>query len=139
MLRWNETYYGYTDKEKLPSGQTIEIIFQEFFCSGTYYFNICLETYHKRKQRDNLFNKQTGKDGLQGLIWAKKKILEFEEYVRQMESKYRAVIYCTWTDNQRRNVYEWGLKKIGYEIKYISEGESLGFKALCKTIEGSKE
>lgn len=43
--------------------------------------------------------------------------------------KNTIIIYCEWTDNRRRNVYERGLKSLGYTF-----GKAFGKKALVKKI-----
>ena len=125
----NEGYTNYYDTSVLPSGQTIRIEFQEDWSKSKYFYNIYLVTSHKRKQADFIYGQQTGKDGLKGLLWAKDKIIEFEEYIKQKYSDIPIIIYCCWTDNRRRNVYERGLRKLGYKYNFI-----FGSKALSKTI-----
>lgn len=143
MLTWNSEEKMFSDKLKLPSGQTVCIMFQQSWGKSVVYFSIGLEIYHKRKQVLNLYNKQTGKDGLTGLIWAKNKILEFEDYLKSEESRYSiynypmAIIYCTWTDNQRRRVYERGLSRIGFKIEYLDDGDRHPFKALVKRVKNT--
>lgn len=122
-------YTNYYDTSLLPSGQTIKIEFQEDWSKSKYYYNIYLVISNKRKQADYTYGQVTGKDGLMGLLWAKKKIIEFEEFIKEKHQDVPIVIYCNWTDNKRRNVYERGLSKLGYKYNMIFNS-----KALCKII-----
>lgn len=120
---------GYFDTEILPSGQTIRIEFQEEWSKSKFHYNIYLVTSHKRKQADRTVLKQTGKDGLKGLLWAKKKVIEFEEFIKEEKAGTPVIIYCFWEDNRRRNAYAKGLKDIGYNFNHL-----FGMKVLSKTI-----
>lgn len=134
--------YGYPTKDyidtcKMPSGQTAKIEFQGDYTKNKYYFNVYLVVMDKRKSESDTTLRCTGKDGLQCLIWAKRKIIEFEEFIREELSGCTAerckndpiVIRVHWEDNRRRNAYEYGLKKLGYKFDMI-----FGKKVLCKTI-----
>lgn len=68
-----------------------------------------------------LDEKITGKGDLTSLIWAKNKLIEFEEELKKGEifmydnTSNKIVIH--WDDNKRRNAYEKYLtKKMGYVI-----------------------
>lgn len=121
--------HNYYDTYLLESGQTIRIEFQEDWSKSKYYYNIYLVIMDKRSSKHNTFRKSTGKDGIKGLLWAKKKIVEFEEFIKTKHEGVPKVIYCNWDCNRRRNVYERGLKGLGYKFNMI-----LGYKALCKII-----
>jgi hypothetical protein len=123
------TAHDYSDSCVLPSGQTIKIKFEEDWSNDRYYYNIYLVTMDKRKSERNTHMKIMGRDGINGLLWAKRKVAEFEEFIKEIREGVPTVIYCTWTDNRRRNAYAFGLRKIGYEF-----GRVFGRKALCKTI-----
>jgi hypothetical protein len=122
---------GYFDTVILPSGQTIRIEFQEDWSRSKYHYNIYLVTSHKRRQADDVRLKQTGKDGLKGLLWAKEKIIEFEEFIKEKHEGIPVIIHCSWDDNRRRNVYERGLKGLGYRFNNL-----FGYKVLSKTVQG---
>lgn len=122
-----EGYFNYYNTFKLDSGQTIKIEFQEDETHKKYYYNIYLVISHKRKQESSNYMKITGKDGLRGLLWAKQNIIEFEQFISEIRKGYDIIIYCNWDDNRRRNVYEYGLKKLGYRFNIV-----LGNKALSK-------
>ncbi|UVX98790.1 MAG: hypothetical protein [Bacteriophage sp.] len=60
-------------------------------------------------------DKTTGNCGLEGLIWAKNGLLEFEKFIKKDYLKQRIVI--SWTDNKRKKVYIHYLKRYGYRLK----------------------
>lgn len=135
MFKINHHYeYGYKvndyySTEILDSGQTIKIEFQESWSKSKYYYGIYLVIMDKRKSEESTYLKTTGKDGLAGLIWAKKKIIEFESFIKEKHKGVPVVIYCGWDNNRRRDVYFRGLKNIGYKFDMV-----FGKKALCKKI-----
>jgi len=77
-------------------------------------------------EKDILTDHETGRCGLEGLLWGKRQITEFEKTDYCKDGDY-IVIY--WTDNRRRDVYEDGLKKLGFVMGYRD-----GKKCLCKKI-----
>lgn len=120
----------YYDSKKLKSGKTIKIEFTEEVFDNVVEYSIWLTTSRKRKNLDNQYLTTNNKDGLQGLLWAKQKIGEFEKYLqyeRIFKDKKRFII-VEWDDNRRRNVYYRGLKGLGFEFKHI------GYKALVKEV-----
>lgn len=125
----SDSGYVYYDTEILPSGQTIHIGFQEGRSNDKYNYNIYLVISHKRRQADATVLKQTGKDGLKGLLWAKRKIAEFEEFIKTEKPGVPIIIYCWWDDNRRRDTYAKGLKPMGYRFTHL-----FGYKVLSKTI-----
>ena len=128
-LEDGEYFNNYYDTCILNSGQMIKIEFQEDRSNDKYYYNIYLVISNKRKSTKNTYLKSTGKDGLKGLFWAKKKIIEFESFIKEKNKDVPIVIIARWDDNRRRNVYERGLKNLGYKYNMI-----FGSKALSKTI-----
>lgn len=127
----------YIDTIVMPSGQTVKIEFNGNYNAKKYYFGIYLVVMDKRKNENSTTLKITGRDGLQSLLWAKKKIIEFEEFIKEEipsvnKNGYKRapiVIYTFWDDNRRRDIYEHGLKKLGFRYNMV-----YGKKALCKTI-----
>ena len=55
----------------------------------------------------------TGKSGLEGLIWAKGKIKEFEQKI--IDRKRPTVIEIGWLDKKRKEIYRKVFEKMGYE------------------------
>ncbi|WP_373752354.1 hypothetical protein [Jeotgalibaca porci] len=130
--------HDYISKIRMPSGQTAEIIFEAYTSENNEhtYFWVVLDVYHKRKQRDENVLKQTGKDGIQTLLWAKKQIIEFEELLLEGHIswlKENVYIALGWEDNRRRRVYERGLRDIGFRYEYSSDVWD-GKKVLLKKI-----
>jgi hypothetical protein len=138
MFKYNkheEECDNFSDEEILLSGNTIKIKFQEEIIKNKrYYYGIYLVITHKSKSEHQTVLKSTGKDGLLGLMWAKKKVKEFEDFIVDYRSNFeKIVIYCYWDDNRRRNVYEYGLKSLGYRFDRLWNQ-----KALMKVIKVNK-
>ena len=113
--------------------QTAEITFQ--FFPDEYYkntlWNVVLVVYNKRKhaQRNLSEVRCTGHHGIEFLLFAKEAIQEFEKSIVETYPTEKHVIYVGWADNRRRNVYERGLKPIGYNYEMID-----GVKCLAKHL-----
>ena len=106
----------------LPSKQTIKIELESYIevdRRKPMYYNVWLSIEHKRKNIENTEGKITGKDGVKSLLWAKKRLIEFEDIVKEDYKDKEIYICIGWYDNKRRNVYERGLKNLGYEYKVI--------------------
>jgi len=121
----------YYDTHILSNNRKIRIEFnayyEEFKFNPIYYYNVCLAIRHKRKT--NVFGKQTGKCGLEGLLWAKNKIVEFESFIKDEYPNIKIKIHVHWSDSKRRKVYERSLSKMGYVYERVE-----GQKRLVKTI-----
>lgn len=126
--------HGYFKIDKLSNGQTIAIYLFKYSKSDSNDYSVFVAIANKKKhikqlineQRDILTDKETGRCGLEGLFWAKKQLLEFEES-DNCQNGDGIVIY--WTDNRRRDVYTYGLKKYGFAARYI-----YGKKCLYKIV-----
>ena len=120
-------YYYYTAKNE--NGQILNLEFDGWpnNKSITYYVKFFIG---KRKQGYQFLN-QTGKDGLKSLIWAKNCIKHFIENV-QLPSKFNYLtsqtIAICWDDSQRRDVYTWGLKSLGFMIDVVDNKKALIYK-----------
>lgn len=129
-----ERYDAYFKTHKLKNNQTIFICFSQFEFSKCTEYSVFLVIANKKKhikqcilqEKDVFFDKETGKCGLEGLLWAKQQIIEFEE---SDICRNGDVITIGWADNRRRNVYEYGLKKLGFIMGYRE-----GCKCLIKKI-----
>lgn len=129
--------YGYENfyiTDILSNGQSIKIEFEAEDTNNYRYYSIALLIQDKKKQLKNFTHlKQTGRCGIEGLIWAKNKIAEFEKMILIENENYcynnTIIIYCEWDDNRRRNTYERGLKSLGYTF-----GKAFGKKVLMKKI-----
>lgn len=128
--------YGYYKTHKLKNNQTIGIYFWANELSKSVEYAILLAIANKKKhlrqlilgEKDILTDHETGKCGLEGLLWGKNQIIEFEEseYCKDGDT---IVIY--WTDKRRRDVYEYGLKKLGFVIGY-RDGKKCLYKKVYK-------
>lgn len=123
----------YKIEKIFPSKQTVRLELQGDDFGDVIYFNIYLSIAHKRKNIYNTYLQLNGKDGIHTLIWTKKKLMDFEEQIKG-DFNEKIIIYCTWDDNRRRNVYERGLIDIGYKIGDIGFG-----KCLYKIINRSED
>jgi hypothetical protein len=117
-------FYGYFKKHKLSNNQTIAIFFMKEIEMGITEFHVLLAIANKRKyikqwlmgERDVFGEKTTGTCGLEGLLWAKRQLIAFENFIK---TRYKhVIIVVNWLDNRRRKVYEYGLGKIGYRMGY---------------------
>lgn len=116
-MGWIEKGNDYIRETVFESGITARIEFQHMQSNkGDVAYSVYFHNFHKRKQNTDL--KQTGQDGLKPLIWAKNQILEFEDYIANIEewtsTPRRLLVYIDSDDNQRKRVYERGLLKHGY-------------------------
>jgi hypothetical protein len=116
MIEWDCGQNAYYAKSKLPSGNTIKIVFYKEDTRHKTYYSIYLVTTRKRTQEAAATLKQTGRDGLTGLLWAKDMVRNFENFIVNEKPNKEVIIYCFWDDNRRRNVYERGLTKLGYSF-----------------------
>lgn len=115
---YSSDFYLFCVKKKMPSGMTTEVCFDGYSYQNYRFteFIISLDVYHKRKQVNENILKQTGKDGLSSLLFAKQAIVEFEEYILNDWGSYHKEIYLKvlWEDSKRKRVYERGLKDLGF-------------------------
>lgn len=89
------------------------------------FFEICgymdrcfyVEFYITTKRKDGFqTRKQTGKDGVKSLLWAKNCIVKFIEEFGEKYQGYTIRVYAN--DTRRLNTYERGLKDIGFRKSY---------------------
>lgn len=128
------TYYkpdeAFYKIDKLSNGQTIGIFFYRNDYNKRYMYYIYLVIANKKKyiwqsvmgQRDVVSFKETGRCGLEGLLWAKQQIIDFES----SDHMHLGDMICvSWLDNRRRNAYIYGLTKIGYKVGHIDNKKCL--------------
>ena len=119
-------------KKKLQNGQTVYMALQLFdVTDSTYYWNIYLSIYNKRKHSlKNLEGvKSTGKMPFVSLAMCR---TMFNSLLTELLKSYYIedadnIVYCTWTDNKRRNVYYHFLRKYGFEY-----GNLFNYKVIYK-------
>lgn len=122
----------YFKRTKLSNGQLAEILFEETYRVNKFIdYNVVFVIGSKRKNLNcsKMDSCSTGKVGLEGLIWAKKQIIEFEKFILKSNHKEKVYISVLWSDNRRRKVYERGLKKLGFKYQF-----AFGHKKLRKKI-----
>lgn len=133
----DKSCYNFVAKQMMPSGMTAQITFYGDYWDDqrTAEFSVWLVVYKKRKDISKLFLKQTGKDGLKTLLFAKEAIREFEKYIlREFGNCHQKIfINIEWDDNRRRDIYYRGLKNDGFEFRYFR-----GRKILSKEIKNRK-
>ena len=121
-----EGYYNIVAKEKMPSGMTVEILFELYDLTNIGVANVALNVYKKRKQIPGNVLHQTGKDGIKPFIWALKKINEFGEYYnKEFTSKSPIYIQVYWEDNRRGRIYKRYLPRYGFQLKDFGGGKQL--------------
>ena len=114
-------------KTKFTNGQTGVLFLGRENLNKTIEWDVRFAISNKRKrikawieEREDL-DDTTGTCGLEGIIWAKNGILEFERFIKEYYlkrdkcKKHRITI--SWTDNKRKKVYTRYLKRYGYELK----------------------
>lgn len=116
-VKWNhqdDEYYVNIPIDK----QTLYMGFQmNYWTDDTIYFNIVLAVYNKRKHKDYNENHilMTGQNPLATALLARKAFKALEQKtLEQYNDRYRVIIYCSWIDNVRRDIYYRVLSKMGY-------------------------
>lgn len=114
-------------RHKLSNGQFCMIGFERNIndCGDVEDYNVVFAVADKKKQLKGFFEcskdntitlESTGKCGIEALIWAKDKILEFEEEMKGYEGDNITIsIMVAGEDNHRFRLYERGLKRYGYK------------------------
>ena len=131
-LKYNSTDGIYSIFEKIGT-QTFQMDFcQDGSSNGTLYFYIVMSLYSKRKDKN--FNedshKATGKNPTATLPIALKCFDKLEEtIIKDFGDRFNILIYCTWSDNRRRDIYHHYLKKRGYDYGRVD-----GMKVIIKKI-----
>lgn len=118
-VQWIDSENTYRIEEKLDNGQTFVMEFQEIdWNADTIYFNVYLAIYNKRTQatKDDQEAKTTGKNiFLKTWTFARQAFdLIEQELLREFNYIDNIVIYVSWSDNRRRDIYHHFLSKRGY-------------------------
>ena len=137
-LKIEDVSYGYFASEKLTNGQTISIFFLHDKTLDNIDYSVVLAIANKKKHirewllgtRDVLSDKETGRCGIEGLLWAKRMLLAFEDHVAKRRE--RITLSIDWTDARRKRVYERGLLPLGY-LSGMRKGRKCLYKKLQKT------
>jgi len=135
-LKHNGYSYGYYNTHKMTNGQTASIFFLEDDLKRGLEYSVVFAISAKKKyikewlmgKRDILTNESTGKCGVEGLLWAKRQLIEFEEFIKKRNYHNEITICIYWSDSRRRNVYTHTLGKIGYGVNYRHSSKCLSKK-----------
>lgn len=105
-------------KTKNNYGQILNMKFECEEYDTVVYWYVCLWIGKRKFGYQSL--KQTGKDGIKSLLWAKQCVINFLEYVSRWDDEKRKQHICVGSDNgHRRQVYERGLRDLGFTPKRI--------------------
>lgn len=141
---WHEgANYGFYRREKLSNGQVIGIYFLRRASNHNVEYSTVLAIGKKKHINSLIFgdgeallDKTTGKCGLEGLVWAKRRLIEFEKFLQERlryagRNKDIPTYICVYgTDKRRRTLYARRLRDIGYE-----EQRRHGEHCVCKRVE----
>lgn len=136
MTKVNQRERDYRVREKLSTGQTLELMFK---CleehKGTLYYNISLSVYSKRKHADKNEDEKkiTGKNPLETALVGRRAFREVEEYIISecMAKGFNVVFEVFWTDSRRRDAYYRVLSKYGYHYGMRGNVKCLEKVVLC--------
>lgn len=115
---YGEVVYQYTTKNE--AGQFVYLYFikeEDKYWWVTFY--ICI-----KRKRDFEQLRQTGKDGLKSMLWAKECFKDFINNV--CDDNDLIVVY--WDDARRRRVYAYGLRDLGFRFGRYNKKEYLMLK-----------
>ena len=104
----------YYDRKSFPSGMTCEIAFDTESRDGELFVFPSLVVFHKRNQAWNDWNESTGRDGIEPLLWAKSRLVDFENQMSYSWDK--TTIYVAGSNGRRMRVYTKVLSKMGYTV-----------------------
>lgn len=114
-------------RHKLSNGQFCMIGFERIMnnCEDVEDYNVVFAVADKKKQLRGFFNgssentitlKSTGRCGIEALVWARDKILEFEEEMQGYEGHNVTIsIMVAGEDSRRFRLYERALSRYGYK------------------------
>lgn len=120
-------------KEKMSNGQTFYMELSLYdYNSDTNFWNICIEVYSKRKHFDDNMNHKniTSKAPMESVKLALKAFPLLEAECIECFRDFNNVIFCTWLDTRRRDIYYKYLKKRGYDFGTLDN-----FKCIMKKFE----
>lgn len=90
------------------------------------YYAVTFFISNKRKQGFQQL-RSTGKDGIKSLLWAKRCLIDFMEYIKTKDYP-QSYITISWEDSHRKRVYYWGLKELGFYLTRVFGKEVLLYK-----------
>jgi len=121
-MNYSKQIEGYIEKTVLSNGQIACIVFQENKYKNFTDYYVMFAIANKKKdiknwlssKHNNIDNKQTGRCGIEGLIWAKNKVIEFEKHIKDRHYTNRNIV-ISWADKKRKDVYVKAMMKLGYK------------------------
>lgn len=124
----NSQTIGYYSSTTLKNKQSATIFFCQYTVDKGYEYAVAFVVANKRKQvkhwffgtggRDVLTGRNTGKGTIESLLWARRQLIEFEEFIRGRKFNCDITISVLWTDNRRRDIYIRYLALLGYAVNY---------------------
>ena len=115
------------NRAKNEHGQTMQLSFESwsftFKNKEQWFVRFYISTKRKHGYK---YLEQTGKDGISGLLWAKRCLIDFIENGIDRKKDNQVVIY--WDDNRRQRVYEYALSKLGFNVEFIDRRKALVLK-----------
>ena len=112
--RFEDGWDVYYDRKSFPSGMTCEIAFDTESRDRELFVFPSLVVFHKRSQAWNDWNESTGRDGIEPLLWAKSRLVDFENQMGYSWDK--TTIYVSGSNGRRMRVYTKVLSKMGYTV-----------------------
>ncbi|AXG97763.1 hypothetical protein [Clostridium botulinum] len=130
FIKTSDMYYKYT---LLSNKQTAFIGFRDMDYYNFKGFCVIFAIANKKKHIKKWLNEKanpidckcTGKSGLEGLIWAKKQVKEFEQLIKEQYPMDNIRIEIAGADNRRFRIYKKAMKDYNY-----SKSESILYKKL---------
>lgn len=103
---------------KNSEGQILRLEFSKWYFpfSNKEQWYVMFYISDKRKHKYQ-FLKQTGKDGIKSLLWAKRALIDFIDKNINRDVDSQIVIY--WDNGKRKRVYEYGLKALGFRMSFV--------------------
>ena len=132
---WDDLKYEYY--ANVPIGnQTLHMAFQEYDTTiDSVYFNVYMTLYNKRTQiTSNETNIKS--TGLNPILTYKTALAAFkaleEEVLCGFNRKNNVIIFCTWLDKRRRDIYYKVLSRFGYTYGRNTDNEKCIYKKFKK-------
>lgn len=130
---------GYYAQTKFSNNQTGIIFFTKDRLKNCTEFTVAFGISNKKKYiKQWLLGKKdmesyiTGNCGIEGLVWAKNALLQFEECISKIYRHSRIVVIAS--DSRRKRIYRHYLEREGYKFcRYY------GYEALIKNIKGEEK
>jgi hypothetical protein len=115
---------GYFSETTLKNGQIAMMFFGR--CNPDVrndVYNIAFAIADKKKEITNWINSKedkfntsmTGRDGIEGLIWAKQQIILFESYLKNDRFPTPVILEVSWLDKKRKEIYKRALCRLGFQ------------------------